>query len=139
MSHQPMEDGVRNFWFPRVQVQMAELLLVHPPPKCTAWQDNFECPADRTGRSLQFKKPFYGLLRALCWVPRMATVLGVREISNCTSPKLDLGPKTSQPPSLPSRLPFSFCQDPQSFYEEVMDSPFFGNPGPRAIEIPPKV
>ena len=30
-------------------------------------------------------------------------------------------------------------QGPQSFQEGVIDSPFLGNPGPGATEIPPKV
>lgn len=88
--------GEASFALPEFKSKMAKLLLLHLPPKCTVWQD---LPVSRC---VQFKNPFYALLRGLCWVLRMAEVLDVREISNCTSPKLDLGLKMPQPLSPPS-------------------------------------
>lgn len=76
------------------------------------------------------KTHFYGLLRGLCWVLRMAEVLDVREIANCTSPKLDLGLKMPEPLSPSSRPSFSFCQGLQFFMKGSWIPPSLKTHGP---------
>lgn len=126
MSHQPTESrGWGSFCLPRVQVQMALLLLAHLLPKCAGWRSPRvpRLPA----KTAQFKNPSYGQERPELgpWGGRGVGCGGYFKLG---LPKSEPGFDASTPLSTQPGQ-FSLLQGPQSFCEGVTESSsFLGNP-----------